>query len=97
MKQYEALAQQDGNNIKSFESLLAQAGRNAGQGELGRALGVSKVSEIKDRVNALKQNFIAESGFLQDAGKSMAKMHEPKILDFNNLSQIEKKSAEVFE
>ena len=43
-KDFEQMATADGAHIKSVDLLLAQAARNAGQGELGRALGVSKVS-----------------------------------------------------
>ena len=56
--------QADLDIMKTVDMKLDQAKRNAEQGELGRTLAMSKVSEIKMSFAQVKENFIKET---QDA------------------------------
>ena len=50
-KTFETVSKSDKEITSGFEHQLGQALRNAVQGELGRALAVSKLEEIKGSVN----------------------------------------------
>jgi hypothetical protein len=71
---------------------LAQAARNAAQGELGRALAVSKLEDIKINVSALAKNIHNEGQALQDQKNNMLKKHQPTPLDLSVIPTIEKKA-----
>ena len=63
--------QADLDIMKTVDMKLDQAKRNAEQGELGRTLAMSKVSEIKMSFAQVKENFIKET---QDAVANPSEM-----------------------
>ena len=62
----ESTTSQDTALINEFELQLNQGERNAMQGEMGRALAVSKLTSIKDHVNNLNANFKSEGLAIQE-------------------------------
>ena len=95
MADYKKTADTDKSHIDAFKKSLAQAHRNAGQGELGRALGVSKVQDIKSEIEAVNKNLIAEGNDVQQFAEKMTRMHEPKKLDLTEVSAMELKGQDV--
>ena len=103
--------QADLDIMKTVDMKLDQAKRNAEQGELGRTLAMSKVSEIKMSFAQVKENFIKET---QDAvansnelpdddamGMDIVLGQNPGQPDFDlkkkqsNLAQLEKKKSAI--
>ena len=58
LAQAKQMNQADLDIMKTVDMKLDQAKRNAEQGELGRTLAMSKVSEIKMSFAQVKENFI---------------------------------------
>ena len=65
-KTFTNTAKEDTTLISTFEKQLDQALRNAEQGEMGRALAVSKLSQIKLNVETLESNLKKEANMLQE-------------------------------
>ena len=57
--------------MKQVDLKLDQAKRNAEQGELGRTLAMSKVSEIKMSLAQVKENFVKETAHAVSDGTSV--------------------------
>ena len=65
VKPVEDIAAKDDEIISTFALQLDQGLRNAQQGEMGQALAVSKLSSIKQSINALEQNLKGEGEGIQ--------------------------------
>tara|TARA_B110001450_G_scaffold195124_1_gene183433 strand:+ start:164 stop:349 length:186 start_codon:yes stop_codon:yes gene_type:complete len=61
LAQAKQMNQADLDIMKTVDMKLDQAKRNAEQGELGRTLAMSKVSEIKMSFAQIKENFEKEA------------------------------------
>ena len=95
MKNYQTLAASDQSHIEAFTRSLAQSQRNAGQGELGRALGVSKIQDIKTEIQTLSQNLQKEGEALQHFSQKMTMMHQPKKLEVSGVAEMQKKAEKI--
>ena len=69
--------------------------RNANQGEMGRALAISKLESIKQAINTLAQNFKTEGKALTDQANQMLEKHQPTELDEKPLHELSTRSIEV--
>ena len=80
--------QTDKTLISEFELQLSQGLRNAQQGEMGRALAISKLESIKTAVASLEKNLVDEAETVQTSVDEMLKKHQPSELD---MTMIRKK------
>ena len=94
-KKVDTLNQQDAGIINEFEQQLSQGLRNAEQGEMGRALAVSKLQNIKLNIQTLESNFKTEAQTIQEQSKDMLMKHQPVELDLGEVSKLEKQANEV--
>ena len=74
---------------------LSQGLRNAGQGEMGRALAISKLESIKSSNNTLAQNLENEASSVTSSVDEMLKKHQPSELDSSMISGLEQKGKEI--
>ena len=81
--------------ILQFEKQLDQGLRNANQGEMGRALAVSKLQMIKQTINNLSVNFNQEADVINNSVDSMLKKHQPTEIDSGLVDKLQKKTFEV--
>ena len=92
---YQGLAQNDMSAIEGFEKQLDQGLRNANQGEMGRALAVSKLAAIKDTVNSLSQNIEGEATSLRAQVDKMMQKKLPAEVDESAIKSMENKGIEI--
>ena len=92
---YKSMAKNDQPIISSFEKTLQQAHRNAEQGDMGRALALSKLTDIKQQVNILEQNLKSESQALVQQTTHMMQKHRPTQIDSAPAEEVSKKAKEV--
>ena len=81
--------------IGDFEKQLDQGLRNAEQGEMGRALAVSKLQTIKNDISSLAQNFNQETSTVENEVKEMLEKHQPTEIETVTLEGVNKKMIEV--
>ena len=67
--------QTDKTLISEFELQLSQGLRNAQQGEMGRALAISKLENIKSSVSTLQKNLADEAASVSGTMNEMLKKH----------------------
>ena len=94
-KKTDSLNHQDATLITEFENQLSQGLRNAEQGEMGRALAVSKLQNIKLNISTLESNFKTEAQTIQEQTKEMIMKHQPVELDLSEVTKLEKQAFEV--
>ena len=94
-KKLQSFVQTDKNLISNFELQLDQGLRNAQQGEMGRALAISKLETIKTSVATLEKNLAEESQSVQTSVNEMLKKHQPSELDLSMIKGLEEKGKEI--
>ena len=82
--------------IKQFELQLDQGLRNAEQGEMGRALALSKLESIKADINSLEKNLADESAVVKQTVAEMLQKHQPSELDPQMVASLDEKKNEIF-
>tara|TARA_B110000285_G_C14871699_1_gene489516 strand:+ start:252 stop:533 length:282 start_codon:yes stop_codon:yes gene_type:complete len=82
--------------IDEYKVQLDQALRNAQQGEMGRALAVSKLAQIKDSISTFETNVQKENKAVMNELGDMLKKHQPTEVSDAPIKEIEKKSKVVF-
>lgn len=70
----------DSDIMKLIDNKIDQAKRNAAQGELGRTLAMSKVSEIKMSLAQIKDNFVKETQHAVSDGTGVAEDEMDMVL-----------------
>ena len=99
MKGVQSLIQQttgaDSEIQEKSEMQLDQALRNAEQGEFGRALAVSKLSQIKEGVQTMEKNLVKESQAIIDEVETMKEKHRPTLMDTKIADKFEKRASKV--
>ena len=81
--------------IGTFEKQLDQALRNAEQGEMGRALAVSKLQQIKLNIETLESNLKSEAKNLQDQSDKTLEMHQPVEMTTDKVEELAKKTNAI--
>ena len=92
---YEQISKDDLTMIQEMSKTLDQAKRNAVQGEMGRALAVSKLSVIKNTVENLEKKFKDENQALMDEANAMLQKHQPSILEEAPVTSLSQKANQV--
>ena len=62
---------------------------------MGRALAVSKLSEIKSTMTKLNQDIKTQGKLVQDEIKTMLDKHTPEPLESKVVDQMRKKTTEI--
>ena len=88
-------AKEDNQLISTFEKQLDQALRNAEQGEMGRALAVSKLQQIKLNIETLEKNLKTEGNILLEEANETLEKHQPQEMATTDLDELEKKTKAV--
>lgn len=94
-KKLQSFVQTDKNLISNFELQLDQGIRNAQQGEMGRALAISKLESIKADIGSLEKNIEDESETVKQSVDEMLKKHQPSELDMAMIKGLEEKGSEI--
>ena len=89
---YEQISKDDLTMIQEMSKTLDQAKRNAVQGEMGRALAVSKLSVIKNTVENLEKKLKDENQALMDEANAMLQKHQPSILEEAPVTSMSQKA-----
>lgn len=87
--------QTDKNLISNFELQLDQGLRNSQQGEMGRALAISKLESIKADIGSLEKNIDDEASTVKNSVHEMLNKHQPSELDMSMAKGLEEKGSEI--
>ena len=88
-------AKEDNQLIETFEKQLDQALRNAEQGEMGRALAVSKLQQIKLNISTLEHNLKTEGNDLISIANETLEKHQPQEMSTAELDDLSRKTSAV--
>ena len=87
--------QQDKQFLAEVDSEIDQAKRNSAQGDLGRALALSKIADAKAKFSQLKDNFQKESKGLVSDGKHDAKSEEDEDQSTDPTFKLDQKKQNI--